>query len=212
MGWSLMLWVCATAGSSQTWARHRVRHRQPLYKWAPPALVLQKLEQGNLRFASGKSHFSGEGKGEKEDPIPNEAFERPPAIIITCNDSPSPIERMFDQGAGQLFILRTKTVPLGDGALSSLEYALTYLNVSFVTILGHDTCLFGPGEGSTPTLKSGVSDAATRLLSQSTVISDAIKEGRAALYASIYQTDLKQVTFLEPTFVKNKVPLPVGSK
>jgi carbonic anhydrase len=98
---------------------------------------LQKLEEGNKRFASGK-------------PVhPDETLERirelkkgqhPFAIVVSCSDSRVPAELVFDQGLGDIFSIRTAGNVIGDYELGSLEYAVEHLDCKLIVVMGHKDC------------------------------------------------------------------------
>lgn len=98
---------------------------------------VQKLLEGNKRYANGKpSH-------------PNQAFERrkhvakgqhPFAVVISCSDSRVPPEIIFDQGIGDLFVVRVAGNIIDDAGLGSIEYAAEHLHVSLILVLGHERC------------------------------------------------------------------------
>jgi carbonic anhydrase len=98
---------------------------------------LQKLEEGNKRFAAGK-------------PVhPDETLERlrelkkgqhPFAIVVSCSDSRVPAELVFDQGLGDIFSIRTAGNVMGDYELGSIEYAVEHLDCKLVVVMGHKDC------------------------------------------------------------------------
>jgi len=98
---------------------------------------VQRLLEGNKRFADGKpSH-------------PNQTFERreheakgqhPFAVVVSCSDSRVPPEIIFDQGIGDLFVVRVAGNILDDAGLGSIEYAAEHLHVSLIMVLGHERC------------------------------------------------------------------------
>lgn len=98
---------------------------------------LQKLEEGNRRFASGK-------------PVhPDETLERlrelkkgqhPFAVVISCSDSRVPAELVFDQGLGDIFSIRTAGNVIGDYELGSIEYAVEHLDCKLIVVMGHKDC------------------------------------------------------------------------
>lgn len=98
---------------------------------------LQKLEEGNKRFAAGK-------------PVhPDETLERlrelkkgqhPFAIVVSCSDSRVPVELVFDQGLGDIFSIRTAGNVMGDYELGSIEYAVEHLDCKLVIVMGHKDC------------------------------------------------------------------------
>lgn len=98
---------------------------------------LQKLEEGNKRFASGK-------------PVhPDETLERirelkkgqhPFVAVVSCSDSRVPAELVFDQGLGDIFSIRTAGNVIGDYELGSIEYAVEHLDCKLIVIMGHKDC------------------------------------------------------------------------
>jgi carbonic anhydrase len=66
--------------------------------------------------------------------------QRPFAVIVGCSDSRVPVEIVFDQGLGDLFVIRLAGNIVDDAALGSIEYAVDHLGVRLVAVLGHDRC------------------------------------------------------------------------
>jgi carbonic anhydrase len=98
---------------------------------------LQKLEEGNKRFAAGKAIH------------PDETLERlrelkkgqhPFAIVVSCSDSRVPAEIVFDQGLGDIFAIRTAGNVMGDYELGSIEYAVEHLDCKLILVMGHKDC------------------------------------------------------------------------
>lgn len=97
----------------------------------------QRLIEGNKRYVNAKlSH-------------PNQTTERrfevakgqhPFSAIVSCSDSRVPPEVIFDQGLGDLFVIRLAGNIIDDAALGSLEYAVEHLGVKHILVLGHERC------------------------------------------------------------------------
>jgi len=66
--------------------------------------------------------------------------QHPFAIIVTCSDSRVPPEIVFDQGLGDLFVLRVAGNVINDHSLGSIEYAVDHLAVRLIVVLGHQRC------------------------------------------------------------------------
>lgn len=66
--------------------------------------------------------------------------QHPFAIVVGCSDSRVPPELVFDQGFGDLFVIRTAGNVIGDYELGSIEYAAEHLHTPLVVILGHEGC------------------------------------------------------------------------
>ncbi|XDD48424.1 carbonic anhydrase [Leptospira sp. WS39.C2] len=99
--------------------------------------ALQRLVEGNLRFVQGKSIR------------PNQSVERikevskrqnPFATIVGCSDSRVPNEIVFDQGLGDLFILRTAGQVSTYASWGSIEFSVAVLGVNLIVVLGHTSC------------------------------------------------------------------------
>ena len=99
--------------------------------------ALAKLMSGNKRYVSARqlhSNLTSERRAELKD------GQRPIAIILGCSDSRVPPELIFDQGLGDLFVVRVAGNILDDVVLGSIEYAASHLDTSLVMILGHSKC------------------------------------------------------------------------
>jgi len=66
--------------------------------------------------------------------------QNPFAIVVSCSDSRVPPEIIFDQGLGDLFVIRTAGNVIGEYELGSMEYAIQNLNCQVIVVLGHDGC------------------------------------------------------------------------
>jgi len=105
-----------------------------------PDEILRKLLEGNQRFMKGKT--SGPRR-KPEDFTKLAEGQAPMAVIVGCADSRVPPEVVFDQGVGDLFVVRVAgNVVSGAGATvkGSIEYAVAELNVALVMVLGHTQC------------------------------------------------------------------------
>ena len=101
---------------------------------------LADLMAGNKRFVAGRP----EGPRRRpEDYAPLAAGQFPQAAIIACSDSRVPPEILFDQGVGDLFVIRIAgNVIGGTGPVvkGSVEYAVAELKVPLIMVLGHSNC------------------------------------------------------------------------
>jgi carbonic anhydrase len=114
----------------------------PVKRSAVPAAdeVLRKLLQGNQRFLKGESTGL---RRKPEDFAKLAEGQTPMAVIVGCADSRVPPELLFDQGVGDLLVVRVAgNVVSGAGATikGSIEYAVSELNVPLVMVLGHTHC------------------------------------------------------------------------
>ena len=104
------------------------------------AEVLQRLLEGNQRFMKGQMTSPRRGP---DDFRPLAEGQRPMAVIVGCADSRVPPELLFDQGVGDLFVVRVAgNVVSGAGppVKGSIEYGVAELGVSLVMVLGHSEC------------------------------------------------------------------------
>ena len=110
-------------------------------KAAPTAdEVLLDLIEGNNRFANGQV---ASPRRSPRDFAALAEGQRPEAVIIGCSDSRVPPEILFDQGVGDLFVVRVAgNVVSGAGAVvkGSIEYAVAELQVPLIMVLGHSNC------------------------------------------------------------------------
>jgi carbonic anhydrase len=105
-----------------------------------PDEVLAKLLRGNKRFMRGETT---DPRRKPEDFAKLAEGQTPLAVIVGCADSRVPPEILFDQGVGDLFVVRVAgNVISGAGATvkGSIEYAVAELNVPLVMVLGHSQC------------------------------------------------------------------------
>ncbi len=128
----LLYVFCATLAASAAWLAHGA---DTATIGAPS--TLDQLLAGNRRFVEGKAthlHESIERRGEVAK------GQHPTAVIVGCADSRVPPELVFDQGLGDLFVVRCAGNVLGDASLGSIEYAVEHLGVELVVVLGHERC------------------------------------------------------------------------
>ena len=102
-----------------------------------PQDALARLKEGNARFAGGKSMHAHEGADLR---LQLKSGQHPFATVLGCSDSRVPIEIIFDQGFGDLFVVRVAGNVITDDVLGSIEYARIHLNVPLLVILGHEEC------------------------------------------------------------------------
>ena len=127
------------AGLAAGWAP-AAQAASPAPDGPPPDDVIQRLLEGNKRFVKG------EAKGPRRSPEdfrPLAEGQRPVATIVGCADSRVAPELLFDQGVGDLFVVRVAgNVLSGAGALmkGSIEYGVAELGVSLIMVLGHSEC------------------------------------------------------------------------
>jgi carbonic anhydrase len=99
--------------------------------------ALQRLKDGNARFVSGAS---ARRAVERDWLADLSAGQHPFATILGCSDSRVPPEIVFDQGLGDLFIVRVAGNVVGTEILGSLGYALEHLRTPLFVVLRHERC------------------------------------------------------------------------
>jgi carbonic anhydrase len=127
--------ACAFALSTPAAALARDTHAPPA---APaPDQVLAELLDGNRRFAAAKAGAHPLDAKHREE---LNAGQHPKAVVITCSDSRVPPELVFDQGVGDLFVIRLAGNVAVPSAVGSTEYAVEHLGTRLVVVLGHTHC------------------------------------------------------------------------
>jgi carbonic anhydrase len=102
----------------------------------PPAEALDLLMQGNARYMAGEM----DEKDFSVDRAARAAAQFPIAAILGCADSRVSPELLFDQGPGDVFVVRLAGNFLDDDGFASLEYAVKFLGAPLVMVLGHTNC------------------------------------------------------------------------
>ena len=157
----LLLALLGVVGNNQLACASDPAHAdQPI---VPPAEAISRLKEGNARYTSGNEH-PHESSEERRYMATNsyenagmislgmtaaQATERraeltksqhPFAVVVGCSDSRVPPELVFDEGLGDLFVIRVAGNVIDDHALGSIEYAVDHLAVRLVVVLGHQRC------------------------------------------------------------------------
>jgi carbonic anhydrase len=102
-----------------------------------PNAAWQRLKEGNARFAA--DHRAAKDLGTKRRAELAQG-QRPFAVILSCADSRVVPELLFDQGLGDLFVVRVAGNIAGPSELGSIAFAVGSLHVPLVVVLGHDKC------------------------------------------------------------------------
>jgi len=183
--------------------------------------AIKRLVDGNTRFSKDLSiHPDSGGTRRKETAVKQKPF----AVILGCSDSRVAPEIVFDQGIGDLFIIRTAGNVVGLIELDSIEYAAENLETCLIVVLGHENCgavtavaqgqtkdieaiaeLIAPavkearaGQGTftiEKAIKTNIRMVVTQL-QNSKVISKLISEGKVAVIGGYYHFETGEVEFL----------------
>ena len=123
--------------------------------------ALERLREGNRRFASNvRSLDALLTHARRADLV---AGQEPFAIVLGCSDSRVPAELVFDQGFGDLFVIRVAGNIVAPSQVGSVEFAATRFGTRLVVVLGHSRCgailatldeLRRPAEYQSPNLRS----------------------------------------------------------
>jgi carbonic anhydrase len=99
--------------------------------------ALARLIEGNERFVKGKTRWVPVTPVER---IELEKGQHPFAAVVGCSDSRVPVELIFDQGLGDLFVIRLAGHVVDPHVEGSLEYAYMQLDTKLIVVLGHEQC------------------------------------------------------------------------
>jgi carbonic anhydrase len=100
--------------------------------------AIQRLKEGNQRFMSGVRSIETILKQmQRKDFV---AGQEPFAVILGCSDSRVPAEIVFDQGLGDLFVIRVAGNIVAPSQIGSVEFAVETFNTPLVVVLGHSMC------------------------------------------------------------------------
>lgn len=100
--------------------------------------ALERLREGNQRFASNVSALEAWSSHTKREELV--AGQEPFAIILGCSDSRVPAEIVFDQGLGDLFVIRVAGNIVAPSQIGSVEFAVSLFDTRLVVVLGHTKC------------------------------------------------------------------------
>ena len=151
--------------------------------------------------------------------------QRPFAAILSCSDSRVPPEIIFDQGLGDLFVVRLAGNIVDDAVLGSLEYATEHLGIKYIMVLGHESCgavsatikedkITGhihsfikaikpafkkakklPGDILENTVRINIFMVVQQLKSSTPILKKLVKKGELTIEGAYYALDNGEVTF-----------------
>jgi carbonic anhydrase len=183
----------------------------------------QTLLEGNKRYVEARLSHPDQ---TTERRVELETGQHPFAVILSCSDSRVPPEVIFDQGLGDLFVIRLAGNIVDDAALGSIEYAVEHLGVKYVMVLGHERCgavdatvKGGEAPGHIATLVKAIQPAlekarkqqgdlldntvranalmvAQQLRSSGPILAGSVKKGELTIEAARYDLDEGVVTLL----------------
>ncbi len=125
------------------------------------AEALQRLKEGNRRFVERVGNHEGALGASPRIALTQE--QKPIAIVLGCSDSRVPAEIVFDQGLGDLFVIRVAGNIVAPSLIGSVEFAAAQFGTRLVVVLGHSRCgaiqatleeLRRPAENQSPNIRS----------------------------------------------------------
>jgi carbonic anhydrase len=188
--------------------------------------ALQKLMDGNARFASGNLTHPDQSADRLSELV---SGQHPFAVVVGCSDSRIPPEVIFDQGLGDIFVIRTAGQVMDNVTIASIEYAVEHLNVPLIIVLGHDSCgavTAAVNDGEVPghldslvdyilpavdeakaagneeqllnsSIDNNVKNIVEELSSSEPILSEAVNEGKLKVVGARYHLDSGIVKILE---------------
>jgi carbonic anhydrase len=103
-----------------------------------PQQVLEKLQDGNARYVAGKSVHANLDAARREETAKN--GQHPTATVLSCSDSRVPVELLFDQGIGDVFVVRVAGNVCNVDEAGSIEYGVDHVGTPLLVVLGHTDC------------------------------------------------------------------------
>jgi carbonic anhydrase len=100
--------------------------------------ALERLQEGNRRFAANATNSSAIDSRARRTELAS--GQEPFAIILGCSDSRVPAEIVFDQGLGDLFVIRVAGNIVAASQVGSVEFAAERFGTPLVVVLGHSSC------------------------------------------------------------------------
>lgn len=185
--------------------------------------ALNILKAGNKRFVSGKLLHPNHCEESRQNLATG---QEPIATVLSCADSRVPPVDIFDQGLGDIFVVRVAGNIIGDHSLGSIEYAVKHLHTPLVIVMGHSCCgaisAVASGaalEGHIATLGPAIQTAiksveetegnlitnasqelakqiSKKIADSEPIISDLVKEGKVKVVPAFYELESGKVLFL----------------
>jgi carbonic anhydrase len=183
--------------------------------------ALNALKEGNQRFVEENSSYPRRDHGRRAESTRGQS---PFAIVLSCADSRVMPEAAFDQGIGDLFVVRVAGNVANTSSIASIEYAVAHLGTELIVVLGHESCgavtaaLAGGDNGynlnhllshvepakssaNSSDVNTVVKENARKnceaLSGRSSIISEAVRNGKLSIVPAYYHLGSGQVEFLQ---------------
>lgn len=133
------VFLSAVLSSSQLWSfqqGHQATEHHPVQAGPSADEALKQLLDSNQHCVTGKlvQHDIVTRRSELVK------GQHPSAVVLSCSDSRVPPELIFDQGLGDIFVVRVAGNVVDGVTLGSIEYAVEHLNTPLIIVMGHDKC------------------------------------------------------------------------
>jgi carbonic anhydrase len=181
------------------------------------------LIDGNARFTAGAAEHPRQSAVRRSELAQT---QEPFAVILACADSRVAPEIVFDQGLGDLFVVRVAGNVLDNAALGSIEYAVEHLHASLIVVLGHERCgavtaavkgghtpghihsfvqaiepavaetKGAPGDAVDNAVRANVRHVVQQLRRARPIVSEAVVAGKVSVAGARYDLDTGAVEFL----------------
>jgi len=191
-----------------------------------PASALAELKAGNARHAHHRHQHPHQSTARQEELT---SGQHPHAEVLSCADSRVPPEIIFDQGLGDLFVVRVAGNVAMDTELASLEYGAEHLHIPLLVVVGHQNCGAvtaalegGPAEGHISTLfqllqpaieksrqlpgdplanavRTNVEIVVQQLRTSTPILSELVTHGKLKIVGAVYSLKTGTVTWLPET-------------
>lgn len=151
--------------------------------------ALQWLKDGNADFIQSKFNIHGVDSSLR---IAVSKAQHPRAVILTCSDSKVPPELVFDNGLGDLFVIRVAGNVLDDAVIASIEYAVEHLHTSLIVVMGHQNC------GAIAAAVSDLQNPENKIDNHVRILTDKIEQAIASV-------NLKENDFTQKALLSNVI-------
>lgn len=183
--------------------------------------ILERLKEGNRRFVGDQLEHKLSDQSRRNELV---GGQQPYAIVLSCADSRVVPEHAFDTGLGEIFTVRVAGNVANTSSLASIEYAVAHLGSKVIVVLGHQSCgavgaalaggdngynlnhllshiapsIAASGEGAevNDVVKKNAQLNAEELVNRSSIVSNAVNEGKVQIVPAYYNLDTGKVDFL----------------
>lgn len=133
---------------------------------------MQRLMVGNARYVGGRSTHLGHDRPRR---LAVATGQSPFATVLACADSRVAPELIFDQGLGDLFVVRVAGNVVDDAVLASIEYSVIHLGSTLIMALGHERCGAVKATADALAGRGDPADRETRIAALANLIAPAVR-------------------------------------